>query len=64
MSKKAAHILEIFWLIIAILSLGAGIHQTYYEGISRSWLFLIITLLALGMYYLRRNLRKKTEDES
>jgi len=61
MNKKSAHILEIFWLIVAILSLGTGIHQTFHEGISRSWLFLLISLISFGMYSLRRNFRKKKD---
>jgi hypothetical protein len=64
MNNKAVHILEIFWLIIAVLSLVAGIHQTFNEGISRSWLFMVIALISFGMYSLRRNLRKKTQDKS
>ena len=53
--------LEIFWLIVAILSLGAGIHQTYNEGIRRSWVFLLIAVLGFSMYSLRRFLRKNEE---
>jgi len=59
MNKRTAHILEIFWLIIAILSLGAGIHQTITEGLGESWLFFLITVVGFLMFFLRRNLRKK-----
>jgi hypothetical protein len=60
MNKKAQHILEIAWLIVALLSLGAGIHQTFHEGLMRSWLFLLIALLGFSMFFIRRNLRKRT----
>jgi TM2 domain-containing membrane protein YozV len=60
MNNKILYILEIFWLIIAVLSLFAGIHQTVNErGIRHSWLFLLIALIGFSMFLLRRNLRKK-----
>jgi TM2 domain-containing membrane protein YozV len=62
MNNKVLHILEIFWLIVAVLSLGAGIHQTFNEGIRRSWLFLLIALIGFIMFLLRRNLRKRTDQ--
>jgi hypothetical protein len=59
MNKRTNHILEIFWLIVAILSLIAGIHQTFTEGFGKSWLFFLIAVVGFLMFYLRRNLRKK-----
>jgi len=59
MNKRTNHILEIFWLIVAILSLFAGIHQTVTQGFGESWLFFLITLVGFMMFFLRRNLRKK-----
>ena len=61
MNRKTVHILEILWLITGILSLGAGMHQTFREGIARSWVFLVMALLAFAMYSLRRNYRKRME---
>lgn len=60
MNRSTVHILEILWLIAGILSLGAGMHQTIKEGFARSWVFLVMALLAFAMYSLRRNYRKKS----
>jgi len=60
MNNRVTHILEIFWLIVAILSLLAGIHQSMNQGIKESWLFYLIAAIGFLMFYLRRNLRKKS----
>jgi uncharacterized membrane protein len=59
MNNRLYHILEIFWLIVAILGLIAGIHQTYTQGLKESWLFFLIALVGFAMFYMRRTLRKK-----
>ncbi len=59
MNNRLYHILEIFWLIVAILGLIAGIHQTYNQGLKESWLFFLIALIGFAMFYLRRTMRKK-----
>lgn len=59
MNKTITFILEIFWLIVGILGLAAGIHQTIREGLKESWLFFLISVTGLTMYFMRRNLRKK-----
>jgi len=56
--NKFALILEIVWLIVAVLSLIAGINQTYKFGFKNSILFYIIFLIAIIMYSFRRYLRK------
>ncbi len=58
MNKKFIIALEIIWLIIAILSLIAGLHKTYYQSFSESYLFFIITFIAILMYSFRRYKRK------
>lgn len=52
-------ILEIAWLSAAILSMLAGIHKTYFQGLVNSYPFFIIFLLSLLMYLNRRNQRIK-----
>lgn len=58
MNRNLAYILEIVWLTIAILGFLAGIYNWYQPGDGDSLMFLVITLLALMMYFYRRNLRK------
>ena len=54
--------LEILWLTVAILSLGAVIHKSIYTGFRESAIFLLITFIAATMYMLRRNMRKKSQS--
>ncbi|PLX08880.1 MAG: hypothetical protein C0594_05920 [Marinilabiliales bacterium] len=65
MNKKAALILEIVWLVVAIASLTAGIHKTTKHGFSESYLFFIMALVAILVYSFRRHLRirRKLEDD-
>ncbi|MFP4366136.1 MAG: hypothetical protein ACLFQA_03480 [Bacteroidales bacterium] len=58
MNRNLAHILEIVWLTLAILSLLAGIYNWYQPESGDSIMFFVITLLSLMMYFYRRNLRK------
>lgn len=59
MNNRLYLILEIFWLVVAILALIAGIHQTYMQGLKESWLFFLIACTGFAMFYMRRTLRKK-----
>lgn len=52
-------ILKYLWLIVAILALAAGTHQTINEGFRESYHFLIIILIALMFYFYRTT--KKNE---
>jgi len=55
-------ILEIVWLIVAVLSIAAGIHKTYIEGGFReSYLFFIIAFISFLMFFFRRSMRKKDD---
>jgi hypothetical protein len=60
MNKQVFFILEIFWLIVGILGFVAGIYETSRHGLKESWMFFLISAVGLGMYFMRRNLRKKT----
>ncbi len=56
MSRK---ILEILWLILAILALAAGIYETFTGTFRESYRFFLIFLLAIVIFLLRRNRRRK-----
>ncbi len=58
MKQTPVRTLEIVWLIATLLSFLAGIHKTYFHGLTNSYPFFIIFLLSLLMYINRRNLRK------
>lgn len=64
MKDKFARVLEILWIIISVLCLFAGIHQTYFEGFSKSYLFFIFSFIAFIMYLLRKEIRKSKKENS
>lgn len=64
MKDKLARTFEILWVVISILCLLAGIHQTYSEGLSKSYLFFIFSFVAFIMYLLRKEIRKSKKENS
>lgn len=64
MKNKLSRSLEVIWVITSILCLFAAIHQTYYEGFSKSYIFFIFSFVAFIMYLLRRQIRKSNKDNS
>jgi hypothetical protein len=63
MNKRINRILEIVWLVLALLGLGAAIHKSVTMGVRESSLFFLITLVAAAMYMMRRNLRLRNPSE-
>ena len=64
MKSNLARALEILWIITSVLCLFAGVHQTYYEGFSKSYLFFIFSFIAFIMYLLRKEIRKSKKENS
>jgi pilus assembly protein TadC len=62
MNRRIHRILEVLWLGVALLSMGAAIHKSISAGFRDSVIFFLITFIAAVMYMLRRNLRKKSES--
>ncbi|NPA68580.1 MAG: hypothetical protein GXO50_08230 [Chlorobi bacterium] len=62
-NPKPSKAREILWIAVAIMSLSAGISKTIRFSLSESWYFFIFVIIAAGMYALRRNLRKKYEND-
>jgi len=46
------------WLTLFILCLAAGIHQTWRQGFSKSYVFFVCAIFAFGFYWIRRNYGK------
>jgi uncharacterized membrane protein len=61
MTKKSLLILEIVWIVIAISSVIAGIHYAINTGGKRIFVFIIMTMIALLMAWLRHYQRKKAK---
>jgi hypothetical protein len=61
MKNKLSKSLEIVWLITAIICLFTAGHQTFAEGISKSYVFFIFSFVAFLMFFLRRQIRKSNK---
>jgi flagellar biogenesis protein FliO len=57
-------ILEYIWLILAAVCLVMAIHATMKIGFSNSYMYFILTGVALLMYLLRRFRRKSNESKN
>ncbi len=55
-------LLEVAWLIVSLLSLGAGLHKSIRFGFRNSIAFFVIALFAFLMYYFRRKWRTSSEE--
>ncbi len=62
MNSRHFHVLEIVWLLLALLGLLAGIYNWFRSGPGESVMFFIIAALAFMMYFFRRNLRKSKKS--
>ena len=63
-SNNSNRILEVFWLIVAVFTLATGIHSTLKHGFRNSYMFFIMTALALLLYLARRALRMKNSSDN
>jgi len=59
MRSKATGIFEVVWFVLGGLMLFIAVDVTLSKGIANSWYYFLFSLLALGMYLLRRNMRIK-----
>ena len=63
MNSKFTYILEIIWLVVAILSSVLGIYRIIKLGLDQSYMLFIITAVSLAMYALRRGMRKVNQNK-
>ncbi|MBN1119263.1 MAG: hypothetical protein JXA77_18785 [Bacteroidales bacterium] len=61
---RISFILEIFWLIIFIFASIKGLIETFKMGFEGSYVFFIISALALFLFLARRNLRRNTSENN
>lgn len=62
--NKASRILEYIWIIISLLSLAIAVQNTINGNWENARMFYIFVPIALGMFFFRRNLRKKNNNKS
>ncbi len=57
MRSSASGIFEVVWFVLGGLMLFMGVDVSMSEGIDDSWYYFLFSILAFGMYLLRRNMR-------
>jgi hypothetical protein len=58
-SNDINHILEIFWLIVAIATGFMGLYAMFTRGFMNSYMFFLMAILSILLFLARRNLRLK-----
>ncbi|MBN1989126.1 MAG: hypothetical protein JW783_07020 [Bacteroidales bacterium] len=55
--NKLSVVLETIWIVLAVVCLGMGIYATSKAGIGQSYMFFLLSVLALLMFVARRRKR-------
>ena len=50
---------EYMWLVMTVLCVLVGIHQSYKQGIKTGYIFFVFAIFALFFYLVRHNNRMK-----
>lgn len=61
MRSSASGLFEVVWFVLGGLMLFMAVDVTSSSGIKDSWYYFLFSLLAFGMYLLRRNMRIKRQ---
>jgi uncharacterized membrane protein len=56
--------IELLWLLLFFVAIFLGIYMTVKQGISQSYPLLIISIVSILMYLLRRYIRKLKEQSN
>lgn len=62
-NKSVSNFMEIFWLIVFILSLTFGLFKTITSGFSENYMFFVISTLSILLYLARKSLRKNNRNK-
>lgn len=57
--SKLAVVMEVIWIILALICIGFGVYSTLKVGFSQSYMFFILSIVAVLMFMLRRYKRKQ-----
>jgi hypothetical protein len=63
-SNNLNSILEVFWLIVGILTAIMGLYTLAAKGFDNSYMFFIMSALSFLLYIARRSLRLKAKNKS
>ena len=59
MNKKGILAIEIIWIILGLFCLGIAVREMIINGFSRAWLFLVMSVVAFALAWIRDRQRKK-----
>jgi len=59
MNKKGILAIEIIWIILGLFCLGIAVREMMINGFSRAWLFLVMSVVAFALAWIRDRQRKK-----
>ena len=59
MNKKGILAIEIIWIILGLSCLGIAVREMTISGFSRAWLFLVMSVVAFALAWIRDRQRKK-----
>lgn len=62
MKNNFKKILEIIWLVVAIISFILSINAIWLKNVKDIIILLVISFVSLGMYFFRRQSRKINKD--
>lgn len=60
-NRKFLIIIEWLWLIMAVFCLIVGIYYHLKIGLANSWIIYMLSIISLGMFFMRRMQRKNME---
>lgn len=59
--RKVNRFMEIFWLVVAVATLGIAIWAIVKSSLQESWTWLLFPVFSVGMFLVRRFMRGKLE---
>jgi uncharacterized membrane protein YhaH (DUF805 family) len=63
-SNNLNHVLEVFWLIVAMLTAIMGIFALVRHGFKSSYMFFLMAIVSFLLYYARHALRLRDREKT
>ena len=57
-------ILEVSWLVLAVIALGLGMFKIFSEEASEAVFYGVVMFVSIGMFFIRRKQRLKIDRET
>ena len=61
--KRHNRIMEIFWLVVAVVTFFFSVYRVTKVGFREGYVFLLMPAVAGVLYGMRRRIRKKMEED-